>query len=298
MNNKKSKALRPKFWEHLLFLGPATIIFCIVILIPFIISIVYSFTNWNGVSNEIQFVGLKNFIDIFTGKSDFLSSFQFTFGVAIVNVMLVNIFGILLAAVLSEKLIFRNGFKLIFYLPNIIGGLILGFIWQFIFTNGLPAMGKALGIGLISSSWLAVPQKAAWAIIVVSVWQSLGYVMLIMVSAFSGVSRDMIESAQIDGASAIKIFFKIKLPTVMPFVTVCLFWTMSSSFKMFELNYSLTKGGPFGTTTSMALNIYNDAFQNNKYGLATAESLVFFLIVMCVAGIQMYFSRKEEKKLS
>lgn len=296
MKRKKSKALKPKLWEHILFMLPSMAVFCIVVMIPFLISIVYSFTDWNGVSNEVKWIGFQNFIDIFTGKSDFLESFRFTFVVAILNVAAVNILGILLAAVLSEKLPLRNVFRLVFYMPNIIGGLILGFIWQFIFVNGFPAIGKALGIEAMSAAWLGDETTAFWAIVIVSVWQNVGYVMMIMISAFTGLSQEMTESAMIDGAGPVQIFFKIKLPNVIPYITVCLFWTLSTAFKMFELNYSLTKGGPYGTTTSMALNIYNDAFANNKYSLATAESLVFFVIVVCVASIQLYFTRREERK--
>ncbi|MCI1722408.1 MAG: sugar ABC transporter permease [Lachnospiraceae bacterium] len=296
MNKSTGKALKPKFYEHLFFLGPASIVYCIVILIPFIISIVYSFTDWNGVSNEIKWVGFKNFIDIFTGNSDFLQSFVFTLEVSLINVALVNLLGILLAAALYSKLPFRNGFRLIFYLPNVIGGLILGFIWQFIFVNGLPSIGRLLQSAVLSKGWLGTEMGSFWAIIVVSVWQSMGYVMMVMVAAFTGLPQDMIESARIDGATSSQIFRKIMIPNVMPYITVCLFWTLSSAFKMFELNYSLTKGGPYGTTTSMALNIYNDAFANNKYGLATAESLIFFLIVLAAAVIQLYFSRRQERR--
>ena len=131
---------------------------------------------------------------------------------------------------------------------------------------------------------------------IVSVWQNVGYVMVIMTAALMGVPSDLIESARIDGASAVCTFFKVKLPLCMPYITVCLFWTISNAFKMFELNYSLTKGGPYGSTNSMALYIYNDAFANNKYGLATAESLVFFVIIMLITGIQMYFTGKKERE--
>lgn len=294
---KKSHFNKPSLWEHVLFLGPASIIFLVVIIIPFIISIRYSLTSWNGVSSEISYVGFKNFIDIFTGKSSFLDAFKFTSIIAFFNVICMNIAGIAMAALLTTKIPFQNAFRVIFYLPNIIGGLILGFVWQFIFINGVPAIGKLLHFEPLMTPWLGTELTAYAAIVIVSVWQGMGYVMVIIIAALTGISSELIEAAKIDGASAFQVFFKVKLPLCMPYITLCLFWTISQAFKMFDLNYSLTKGGPYGSTVSLALNIYNDAFANNKYGLATAESLVFFVIILMITSVQMYFSRKKEKEL-
>lgn len=294
---KHKKLNQPKLWEHILFLGPAMAAFVIVILIPFAISIGYSFTNWNGISIGADFVGLKNYIEIFSGKNNFLGSFRFTFVVALCNVLIMNLLGIFMAALLTTKIPFRNAFRVVFYLPNVIGGLILGFVWQFIFINGIPSIGAALHIDALSVAWLGSETTATLAIIIVSVWQGMGYIMVIMIAALSGVSEDLVEAAKLDGATAIQTFFRVKLPLCMPYITLCLFWTISQAFKMFDLNYSLTKGGPYGSTTSMALNIYNDAFANNKYGMATAESVVFFVIIMLITSVQMYFSRKKEAEL-
>ena len=294
---KKSHFNKPSLWEHVLFLGPASIIFLVVIIIPFIISIRYSLTSWNGVSSEISYVGFKNFIDIFTGKSSFLDAFKFTSIIAFFNVICMNIAGIAMAALLTTKIPFQNAFRVIFYLPNIIGGLILGFVWQFIFINGVPAIGKLLHFEPLMTPWLGTELTAYAAIVIVSVWQGMGYVMVIIIAALTGISNELIEAAKIDGARAFQVFFKVKLPLCMPYITLCLFWTISQAFKMFDLNYSLTKGGPYGSTVSLALNIYNDAFANNKYGLATAESLVFFVIILMITSVQMYFSRKKEKEL-
>ena len=182
MNRKKSFN-RPALWEHLLFLGPASIVFLIVIIIPFIISVGYSFTDWNGVSSNISFIGIKNFIDIFTGKSNFLGAFKFTFIIAICNVVCMNIAGIAIAALLTTKIPLQSAFRVVFYLPNIIGGLILGFVWQFIFINGVPAIGKLLHFGPLMTPWLGTEMTAYAAIVIVSVWQGMGYVMVIMIAA-------------------------------------------------------------------------------------------------------------------
>ena len=160
-----------------------------------------------------------------------------------------------------------------------------------------PAIGKLLHFGPLMTPWLGTEMTAYAAIVIVSVWQGMGYVMVIMIAALTGISSELVEAAKIDGANAFQIFFKIKLPLCMPYITLCLFWTISQAFKMFDLNYSLTKGGPYGSTVSLALNIYNDAFANNKYGLATAESFVFFVIILVITSVQMYFSRKKEEEL-
>lgn len=159
------------------------------------------------------------------------------------------------------------------------------------------AIGKLLHFGPLMTPWLGTEMTAYAAIVIVSVWQGMGYVMVIMIAALTGISSELVEAAKIDGANAFQIFFKIKLPLCMPYITLCLFWTISQAFKMFDLNYSLTKGGPYGSTVSLALNIYNDAFANNKYGLATAESFVFFVIILVITSVQMYFSRKKEEEL-
>lgn len=291
---KKKKA---GFWRHALFLGPASAAFLIAVLIPFIISMGYAFTDWNGVANKANFVGLKNFIDIFTGKSRFLDSFWFTLKISVVNVILINIVGTLFAVALTSKVKGRGAFRVMFYLPQTIGGLILGFVWQFIFVNGFPAIAETFHIGILNQQWLGTESTAFAALVIVSVWQNTGYVMVIMIAALSGIPSEMVESAKMDGANAVTVFFKVKLPLCISYITVSLFWTIANAFKMFDLNFSLTKGGPYGSTNSLALGIYNDAFSNNKYGLATAESMVFFVIIMVITGVQLYFTNKKEREL-
>ncbi len=291
---KKERIL---LWKHMVFLGPGSIVFFIAVVAPFIISVIYSFTSWNGVANDIKFIGLKNFKAILNGKSDFLESAFFTLKVAVISVILTNIIGTLIAAALTSAIKFKNTLRVAFYLPNTIGGLILGFVWQFIFVNGFPAIGEKLHLAVLQQQWLGTEITAFIAIIIVSIWQNVGYVMVIMTAALSGVPYELVEAAHMDGAGALKTFFKVRLPLCMPYITVCLFWTIANALKMFELNYSLTKGGPYGSTNSMGLTIYNDAFSNNKYGLATAESLVFFLMVLAVTSVQMFLTRRKENDL-
>lgn len=290
------KVKRDKLLGHLLFLGPSMLIFSIVVVVPFVISVIYSFTNWNGVSGSIQFVGLDNILDILSGKSKFLDSFWFTLRMTVVSVAFINVLGTALAVALTSRLPFQSVLRAAYYLPQTIGGLILGFIWQFIFVSGFPAIGDKLGIGFLSQPWLGTENSAFAALVLVNVWQNAGYAMVIMIAGLAGISSELLESAKVEGASPLQTLFRIRLPLCMPYITVVLFWTLSSSLKLFEVNLSLTGGGPYGSTTSMALNIYNDAFANNKYGLATAEGLVFFIIIIAITSIQMAISKRKEAR--
>lgn len=240
-----------RWWQHVLFLGPAVLSFIIVILVPFLCSIYYSFTDWNGIAGTVKFIGLQNFARIFSSRSDFLNSFWFTFKMAVISCMVINIIGIILAELLTSKLRGKNVFRTIFFMPNLIGGLILGFIGRFIFVNGFPAIGSAF----FDQQWLGTESTTFLGILFVLMWQNVGYIMVIMIAAFSDIDLSLIEAARVDGANAVQTFFKIKLPQTMPYIGICLFWTLANAFKMFELNLSLTNGGPYGSTTSMALNI-------------------------------------------
>lgn len=271
--------------DRFLFLFPTTLVLLLIIILPFFLSFYLSLTSWNGVSPQLEFVGFENFIRIFT-KSQFFPSLSFTVRISAVVVVLVNIIGVLLAALLTHGLKGSNFFRAAYYLPNTMGGIVVGFIWQFILIQGFPAIGRLTGIPFFSQQWLGTTGTAFWGIVLVYCWQSIGFVMIIMIAALTGVPKDYIEAAVVDGAGYWRIFFRIKLPSCLPYLSTCLFWTISSVFKMFDLNMSLTKGGPFGSTTSLSQLIYQDAFSGNQYGFATAEALILFLIVFCITTLQ------------
>ena len=279
---------------HILFLGPSSLFFAIAVIAPFLLSIFYSFTDWNGVSSTVHFVGLDNFIAIFSGQFTFLRAFFFTFSTAVINVVLIIVFGTLAALILTSRLPLRNFFRLAFYLPNVIGGMVLGFIWRFIFLYGLPAAGKMLNLGFLKTPWLGSAGGAFAAVILVFFWQNIGYVMVVMTAGFKSVSGDILEAAVIDGATPTQTFFKIRVPLVMPYITICLFWTIAMALKLFEICFALTQGGPYGSTTTMALGIYFDAFSSNRYGIATAESLVFFFVVLIITSLQLSITGRKE----
>lgn len=280
--------------QQIVFTGPAILFFALIIVIPFLLGLYYSFTNWNGVSGAAAWVGLDNYKQIFTGDAKFASAFGFTLKFTVLGVVLTNVIGFTLAYLLTKPLKMRNALRTVFFMPNVIGGLLLGFIWQFIFVKGFAAVGEATGIPFFNWAWLGTANTAFWAIIIVFVWQTAGYLMVIYVSSLTNVPADILEAAEIDGASRVQVLRHILIPLVMPAVTVCLFLAISWSFKMFDLNLSLTKGGPFGSTESVALNIYNEAFLNNRYGLGTAKAIIFFLIVAIITSLQVKLTKSKE----
>jgi len=294
---KKSLEKRP-FYEHFLFLGPVSIIFFITIVLPFFVGLYYSFTDWNGIFPTMNLVYFENYLKIFRQKSSFLGAAGFTIKFAILNSLLIIALGLILAVLLVQPLKYKGSFRVLFYLPQTMGGLILGFIWQFLFTSGFSQLGELSSIPLLQLPWLGTENTAFAGLLIVSTWQNVGYVMVIMTAGFLSIPKSLFESAHIDGAGGMTIFSRIMVPAAMPFLTVSTFWTLAQSLKMFELNMSLTKGGPFGSTVSIAMNIYKEAFQKNRYGLASAESIIFFLMIMILMSIQLSFSKKREGRYS
>jgi len=279
--------------QQILFTGPATIAFLLIVVLPFFMGMYYSLTNWNGVSDEARFIGIGNFAAIWR-DAGFRSSFDFTVRFTAVSVVLTNLVGFALALLLVQALKLRNMLRTIFFLPNVIGGLLLGFIWQFIFVKGFAAIGGATGLKFFQLPWLGDATTAFWGVVIVSVWSGSGYLMIIYIAALLNVPSDLNEAASIDGATALQRLWNITVPLIMPAVTISLFLALSWSFKTFDVILSLTKGGPFNSTQSVALNIYLEAFQNNRYGLGTAKALVFFVIVAGLTSLQVWFTKRRE----
>jgi len=277
-----------------LFVGPAFLAFALIVLIPFFTGMYYAFTDWNGVTGNIKWVGLDNFTYLFTEDKQFQASFWLTLRYTVVAIILTNAVGFGLALLVTRMLKTRNILRTVFFLPNLIGGLLLGFIWQFIFIKGFASIGQLTGLSFFKLSWLGDEKTAFWGIVIVSVWQGAGYIMLIYTAALQNVPQELLEAAKIDGANRWQTLRHITLPMVAPAVTVCLFLTISSSFKIFDVNLSLTNGGPFKATEMLALNIYTEAFVNNRYGLGEAKALVFFIVVALITVIQVTYTKRKE----
>jgi len=299
IGRKKSLSTKKKKnWKEAglfsLFVGPVFIAFTIVVLIPFFSGIYYSFTDWNGITGEIKWVGFENFKYIFTEDKQFLQSFKLTAIYTIVAIILTNTIGFGLALLVTQKLKSSNLLRTVFFMPNLLGGLLLGFIWQFIFIRGFASIGELTGIPLFELAWLGDQNTAFWGIVIVSVWQGAGYIMLIYIAALQNIPKELIEAAKIDGASRFQVLRNIKIPLVAPAVTICLFLTTASSFKIFDANLSLTNGGPFKSTEMLALNIYTEAFVNNRYGIGEAKALIFFIVVATISILQVTITKKKE----
>lgn len=293
MDKPKKQTLRERA-ESAVFLGPAVLVFAPVVAIPFLYSIAISLTQWDGISSQITWVGLKNYIRILTNDSDFKNALWFTVRISFVTSTVSNILGVFFAVLLTKQLRIRNWGRTALLLPNIMSGVILGYIWQFIFTRGFPALGELLGLRIFQLNWLGTPQTAFWGVAIVSIWQWTGYTMIIYTAGINSISSDVWEAAMLDGASGLRQFFRITLPLIMPSVTICLFWTIVRSCTMFDLPYALTGGGPFRSSETISMNLYTEAFTRNNYGLGSAKAMLFFIILLVVAQLQVHFTRKQE----
>lgn len=290
--------LNKKKWKEAglftLFVGPVLLAFILIVLIPFFTGIYYAFTDWNGVTGSVKWVGLDNFKYLFTEDKQFQQSFILTTKYTVVAIILTNLIGFGLALLVAQKLKTKNVLRTVFFMPNLIGGLILGFIWQFIFVKGFASIGQLIGIPFFELAWLGDAKTAFWGIVIVSVWQGAGYIMIIYIAALQNVPQELIEAARIDGANRFQVLRHITMPLVAPAVTICLFLTTASSFKVFDANLSLTNGGPFKSTEMLALNIYTEAFVNNRYGIGEAKALIFFIVVAAITVLQVTISKKKE----
>ena len=266
--------------------------FLVVLLVPFFIGIVLTFTDWNGF-NMNGFVGWANYQEAFSDKR-FGELLFLTFTYVFWVLIFTNIIAFGLALIITSKIRGATWFRSAFFLPNLIGGILLGLIWQFVFNRVLVAVGKTFGLPLLSGSWLSDPTLALWALIIVTVWQQSGYMMLIYIAGIMNIDTEIMEAAEMDGAGSFRRIKDIMIPSMMQSFTICLFLTLKNAFMSFDINLALTNGGPFRSTELLTLNIYNEAFLYQHYGTAQAKAIVLFLIVLVVSLAQVYFSRSKE----
>ncbi|WP_055668311.1 carbohydrate ABC transporter permease [Desnuesiella massiliensis] len=277
------------FW---LFVGPVLVAFLLVVLLPLLFGIYYSFTDWNGIKSDVSWIGLKNYVAAFKDQG-FLDSFIFTFKFTVVSVIVLNILGFGLALLVTRKLKINNLLRTLFFMPNLIGGLILGFIWQFIFKEIFATLGNLTGQQWLLG-WLSDGKTGFYGLIILMSWQMAGYLMVIYIAAIQNIPQELVEASMIDGANTWQRLKNIIFPLVRPAFTVSLFLTLSNSFKLYDQNLSLTAGGPGNSTQMMAMNIYNTAFKFNEMGVAQAKAFILFLIVGVITITQVYVSKKGE----
>ena len=270
-----------------IFVLPTFLAFVIGFIIPFAQGFYLSFCKFTTVGNA-TFVGISNYTAAIKDTS-FTSSFKFTVLFAIVSILLINVLAFGLALLLTQKLKGTNIFRTIFFMPNLIGGIVLGYIWQILINCLLTIIGQPL---------LALNSSAGyWGLIILMCWQQIGYMMIIYVAGLNNVSPDLIEAAQIDGATSRQILFKIKVPMIMPSITICTFLTLTNGFKMFDQNLSLTGGDPAKQSQLLALNIYDTFYARSGpqwKGIGQAKAVVFFILVVAIALIQLKATSSKE----
>jgi raffinose/stachyose/melibiose transport system permease protein len=276
-----------------LFLLPTLVAFCIGFLYPFFKGVYLSFCKFTTTSNA-RWIGLDNYIKAFHDAS-FVYAFQYTALVAIVSLIVINVLAFAVAYALTRGIRGSNVFRTVFFMPNLIGGIVLGYIWSMIFDGILSRYGTSI---VLSTPY------GYWGLIILMAWQQIGYMMIIYIAGLQSVSSDMIEAAKIDGANGWHTLWHITIPTIMPSITICTFLTLTNSFKLFDQNLVLNGGQPFtfmadGTvirsTEMLALNIYNTFYLNaNSRGTGQAKAVLFFLLVAVIALIQFSATRKKE----
>ena len=265
-----------------IFVLPTLIAFSFAFIIPFVMGVYLSFCKFKTITNA-QFVGLENYIKIFADK-DFVNAFGFTLKFSVV--FTINVFAFILALALTRKIKGTNLFRTVFFMPNLIGGIILGYIWQQMINAVLLKYETTL---------VANPTYGFWGLVILMNWQMIGYMMIIYVAGLQNVPTDLIEAAQIDGATSLQTLFKVKIPMVMPSITICLFLTVSNSFKLFDQNLALTAGAPSKKTAMLALDIYNTFYGRNGYeGVGQAKAVLFFIVVAVIALGQLVLTRRKE----
>ena len=283
---------------YVIFLFPLLFTFAVTVIIPLVLGICYSFTDWTGIRFS-QVVCLDNYTTMFSDPA-FIWSILITFIFVVMNMVLINLVGFLLALLCTSGLKGGAFFRASYFLPNLIGGIVLGYIWQFVFNNVLIKMSGNI-------SWLAQSKTALFAIVIVYIWQYAGYIMLIYITGLTQIPGDVLEAAKIDGANPSQTLFKIKIPMIASTITICTFLTLTSAFKQFDVNMALTNGagsvanfmGNYlsNGTQMLALNIYNTAISKNNYALGQAKAVFFFIFLAIVSLIQVRISNKKEVEL-
>lgn len=290
----KSKALK-QYGTFFMFLLPALILYFVYLVIPTFAGLSYSLTDWNGLNPDYNFVGISNFVEALTKDTYFLNSMFFSLKYVVVMVLLSNVVAMGLAVLIDSRIKTQSLFRTVFFIPNMISLIIGAYIWKFIYQYVMEELSKIGFLGFLDQSWLSNSKFSFWAIVAMSLWTSVGYLMVIYIAALQGVPAEMKEAARVDGANSIQVFKNVTLPMIMHAVTINLFLMLNNSFKAFDQIYGLTGGGPARSTEVMALNVYREAFSSYfRFGYASAKAVILFLFVLVITLIQLSITRKKE----
>ncbi len=271
-----------------IFVMPTLVAFVIAFLVPFGLGLYLSFTEFRTVS-DAEFVGLSNYIRIFSEDKTFTDSLWFTIRFSIVSVVTINLFAFILAMLLTRDVVGTRIFRTVFFMPNLIGGIVLGYIWQLIINGVLYRFGYAI---------TSDASFGFWGLVVLMNWQMIGYMMIIYIAGLNNIPTDVVEASKVDGAGYFTTLFKITIPSCMPSITICLFLTITNSFKLFDQNLALTAGAPGGRTRMLALDIYETFYGRIGFeGIGQAKSVIFFLVLAAISLTQLILTRRKEVEI-
>lgn len=282
--------------DYLLFMGPSVVLFTALFLIPLVGEIFYSFTDWDGVSARFSLVGFYNYIRVFKDKT-YWTSMWFTLKFSFFVVVISNLLAFGWAYILAKDIPLRNFWRALIYVPRIIGGVILGFLWRFIFQNVFVQFGQVSGLTWFSQNWFTTPESSFQALVIVMSWTLSGYLMIIYGAGFAAIPSDYTEVAKIDGASPLQILFKITIPLLTATITRCLFIAINWAMLLYDTNISLTNGNPFRSSEGVTMNIYATAFKSDQMAFGAAKSVIFILMVGAVSFGQFAATSRKEVEL-
>ena len=279
MQNKMMKKYFP------VFVLPTLLAFTIGFIVPFIMGVYLSFCKFTTVT-DAKFVGLQNYVKIFTEDGTFGHALWYTTAFTVVSVVLINVIGFAVALLLTKKIKGTNIFRTVFFMPNLIGGIILGYVWQLLLNGLLLQINKTLTYSSV---------YGFWGLVILMCWQQIGYMMIIYIAGIQNIPGELIETAQIDGANKGQLLKHVIIPMVMPSITICTFLTLTNSFKLFDQNLALTNGEPSNMSEMLALNIYNTFYGRTGWeGVGQAKAVIFFILVGAIAMIQNRLTRSKE----
>ena len=289
MSQSKRKKAIGKFFA---FGAIPLTIFTGVLIYPFMQGFYLTFTDWNGF-DYTKLKGIENYKQSLTDPH-FWTTLGFTLKFVIVSVILVNLVAFGLALLVTSKLKSSNLFRTFFFIPNLIGGVVLGVIWQFIFNTALTSLARKFKIPFLQESWLNDTNKAFCALIIVTVWQASGYMMIIYITGLISIEPEIVEAATVDGASPFRLLTAIKIPLMAQAFTISLFLTMRNGFMAYDVNLALTGGGPFRTTELISMHIFQEAFAFGHFGTGQAKAVLMFVMVAFAALVQVAVSKRME----
>ena len=290
---EKKKTMKLKNVPFYLMTVPALLLFAIFHTYPALQGIYYSFTNWDGLSFTYDFVGIKNYVNLFKDLN-ILNSYLFTFKFAIISTVLVNVLSLLIAIGLNAKIKGKNFFRATYFLPNVLGVLIVGFIFNFIFSNVIPNLGDKLDIGFLSINILGSDKFAWLGIVIVAVWQACAFNVILYLSGLQTVPSELYEASSLDGANKWQEFWKITFPMIAPFFTINMVLSMKNFLMVFDQIVALTGGGPGRATESISLLIYKGGFQGGEFAYQSANSVIYFIVIVVISVIQIKVLQKRE----